>query len=188
MKTVLILFILIISSSYALGETYRWEDADTMYFTDNPESIPEKYREKAIEGSREEIQTPKTEAIEPPALESNQTIKYKQAFSARSVVIPAQVPIYPLINSLTPRNIKEDFEPVSKFISFVILFSASLAIGWIIILADIFRSEFTPTSSKAHWIVLVLFMPPVGMLFYVLSGFEQKISRFCYFEKGLNHV
>ena len=53
MKTALILFFLIFSSCLVFGETYRWEDEEAIHFTDNPESIPEQYREKNVIESRE---------------------------------------------------------------------------------------------------------------------------------------
>lgn len=34
------------------AETYKWEDKDGMHFTDNPQSIPPKYRDKAIANAR----------------------------------------------------------------------------------------------------------------------------------------
>lgn len=188
MKTALILFVLIISSSYALGETYRWEDADTMYFTDNPESIPEQYREKVLEMSREERQTPKSvERVSPPQ-NINQTI-HEQASVARAVAIPAQIPTFPLIHTYAKKNIREDFEPLSKLMAVAIVLSAVLSIGWILILADIIRSEFTISYGKAQWIVLVVMMAPLGMLLYLIIGLGQKKRSFHFQgQKELNHV
>ena len=178
MKIALIIFLLIIPNAYAFGETYKWEDADAIYFSDNPESIPEKYREKVLEEARGEIQTQKTQEIESLPPNTNK-VNNENKYETSNVTKPLPPPINFVKNTYVPINIKEDYEPISMFIVAVILISTSLFIIWIIILADVVRSKFRITSNKVLWLLLVTFMAPLGMLLYLLLGFGQKERRFC---------
>jgi hypothetical protein len=47
-KMFTVLTIVACSFGTVLAETYKWEDNQGMHFTDNPESIPLKYREKLL--------------------------------------------------------------------------------------------------------------------------------------------
>lgn len=63
MKTILILLI-IFASSVCAGEIYKWVDEKgTVHFTEDPATIPEKYREKAKGRGMGEDSTPVREQI-----------------------------------------------------------------------------------------------------------------------------
>jgi hypothetical protein len=55
-RTVITLCILLLLTSVASAEVYKWEDANGIHFTDSPASVPEKYREKVYAETREQIQ------------------------------------------------------------------------------------------------------------------------------------
>ena len=177
MKTSLILFFLIFSSCFAFGEIYSWEDAEAIHFTDNPDSIPEKYRENIIEESREEMQTQNSEVVENLPPKSNQ-VNYENKNVTKYVTPTVEYPV----NTYVTKNLREDFAPFSKPLAAAILISATILIGWIIILADIISSEFSE-YSKTKWLLLVLFTVPLGMLLYLMFGLEQKYHIVAHYQR-----
>src|SRR5450631_476975 len=48
MKTFIIMYMLVLLTTVASAEVYSWEDSDAIHFTDNPASVPEKYRVIAV--------------------------------------------------------------------------------------------------------------------------------------------
>jgi aconitase B len=56
MKTIIMMFILALSTASSAA-TYKWEDAEGMHFTENANSIPKKYRSKALAEARGDITT-----------------------------------------------------------------------------------------------------------------------------------
>jgi len=58
-----------------------------------------------------------------------------------------------------------------------------LFIAWIATIADIVISEFVVPSNKTVWMLLVLFLPVLGMLLYYLLGLSQKSSTKSYKNK-----
>jgi hypothetical protein len=48
LKKLVVLMLLALLVSVANAETYKWEDASGVHFTDNLSSVPEKYREKHL--------------------------------------------------------------------------------------------------------------------------------------------
>lgn len=57
MKLFLLMLLVTMLSATAFAETYKWEDKNGVHFTDNPYSIPQKYRKKAIAEARGDITT-----------------------------------------------------------------------------------------------------------------------------------
>ena len=54
MKIIIVLMFVIFATTAAYGEVYKWEDSNGMHFTDNALSIPQKYREKVLEKTRQD--------------------------------------------------------------------------------------------------------------------------------------
>jgi len=48
---------LIVFCATSLADTYKWEDKSGVHFTDNPNAIPKKYRNRAIAEARGDITT-----------------------------------------------------------------------------------------------------------------------------------
>ena len=55
----IIVYTLFLLTSVASAEVYKWEDANGMHYTDSPGSVPEKYRYKVYEETREQIRNSK---------------------------------------------------------------------------------------------------------------------------------
>lgn len=49
-----------------------------------------------------------------------------------------------------------------------------LFIGWIICLIDVIRSDFENPSNKTMWLLLLIFVAPIGATLYPILGREQK--------------
>lgn len=79
MKTNLLILttFLVLLASAAYCDTYKWEDKNGVHFTDNPESIPKKYKSKSIAEAREDIKGVSTQEID--AASTNDSIPNKRA-------------------------------------------------------------------------------------------------------------
>ena len=55
-------------------------------------------------------------------------------------------------------------------ISLVLLFI------WAYCLWDVLRSQFAGANDKLVWVLLILFVPALGVLFYFFMGRKQKIN------------
>ena len=59
-----------------------------------------------------------------------------------------------------------------------ILAIVSGSIGlFIYVLVDIIKSEFTNNINKIIWLLLVIFLAPLGIVLYLLIGRKQKIQK-----------
>lgn len=63
MKVQPIILSIALLSSLAHAEVYKWKDSSGVHFTDNPLSVPEKYREKVYEQARSEMQSRSPQVI-----------------------------------------------------------------------------------------------------------------------------
>jgi uncharacterized integral membrane protein len=62
----------------------------------------------------------------------------------------------------------------------LILFSVLtliLIILWVFALWDVVQSNFANANDKLIWVLVVLFAPVVGMLFYFIAGRKNKINQ-----------
>ena len=61
------------------------------------------------------------------------------------------------------------------------LFILAIALGsiglFIYVLVDIIKSEFTNNINKIIWLLLVIFLAPLGIVLYLLIGRKQKIKK-----------
>ena len=60
------------------------------------------------------------------------------------------------------------------FILAIVLGSIGL---FIYVLVDIIKSEFTNNINKIIWLLLVIFLAPLGIVLYLLIGRKQKIKK-----------
>ncbi|MFA7070215.1 MAG: PLDc N-terminal domain-containing protein [Sulfurimonas sp.] len=49
-----------------------------------------------------------------------------------------------------------------------------LTIYWVITLIDVAKSEFKEDSNKIVWLLVVLFLGPLGSVIYTIVGKKQK--------------
>lgn len=172
--------------SYA--ETYKWEDASGMHFTDNPDSVPMKFRAKTYEAVRENVRTVNPPAYKPFDRQSYTITDQKKDDNAvlanaeqNLLAVEAMKRQQSALN--TQRRVQtaeleqKVFRPLAKFTAFMMsLLILSLFI-WFSTLLDIICSEFKDPSNKIVWILLVLFLAPLGIILYFLIGRSQKIEN-----------
>jgi len=192
MKSLLILCSLLIATSIACAEMYKWEDANGMHFTDNPMSIPEKYRAKALgeagaadakpQVGMSPAQQSKTVAesehlrnMEEANIERNRIAA--ESIKSQQAALKAQQAIQ------AARMEQQIIRPLLRFVAFWILIGAFTFIVWLLTLVDILRNEFTNPTNKIVWLLIVLFLAPVGVLLYLIVGRNQKIDRLSAREK-----
>jgi hypothetical protein len=164
---------LVLLTSAASAEVYRWEDADGMHFTDDSSSVPEKYFVKdvaEINAQSRKFRQPVESGIpQQNANQEHQAADFlaNQEQHRRTEEVKRQLQI----NS---KDFENTLQSLAKFIVIWILLGFCLFVVWVGTIIDIARSEFVPHSLKTVWMLLVLFLPLLGMLFYMIMGSRQK--------------
>jgi ABC-type multidrug transport system permease subunit len=54
---------------------------------------------------------------------------------------------------------------------------AIAAIFWIYSLVDVIRSDFTNPRKKTMWLLLLIFLAPLGTILYLMIGRSQKSQQ-----------
>lgn len=182
MKMLLCIILMLIYISLASAETYKWEDANGMHFTDNASSIPEKYREKVLDEARKDSPdqqphtTTRSERQDGIISYGARTVKSHQP-NERHDPVPGHsilTPLSPSKPAHAPKTIKEAFMPLVKFMTISILIGIFLFLVWLSTLLDIILGNFKDSSNKIIWFLLVFFLPVIGMLLYWMIGLRQK--------------
>jgi hypothetical protein len=62
--------------------------------------------------------------------------------------------------------------------SMLIIFGIALCVFvfWLMAIVDILKSDFTNPGNKTAWLIVLLFLGPLGMLLYAFVGTRQKIK------------
>jgi hypothetical protein len=50
-----------------------------------------------------------------------------------------------------------------------------LTIAWLMALHDVLRNDFSTSRSKSVWILLLVFVPPLGLVLYWVIGVNQRV-------------
>jgi len=175
-KTVVIFYMLVMLTSSASAEVYRWEDANGIHFTDDASTLPERFLEKdAAEGNRQSGAVDRRVNL---AITRQNTLAANQVKQAtlhqenqeqhrRTAEVKKQL----LINS---RDFDSTLQSLAKFIVIWIILGLLLFAVWAGTIVDIARSGFETTAHKTGWMLLVVLLPLLGMLFYLMLGLRQK--------------
>jgi type VI protein secretion system component VasK len=59
----------------------------------------------------------------------------------------------------------------------VAIIALAFIIGWVKILYEINNSTFRDETSRILWLVFVVFMPLLGVTFYLLLGRKQRVRE-----------
>lgn len=167
---------LILLTSVASAEIYRWEDANGINFTDDSSSVPEKYRENPFaetnaqsEGTNPHIKVAITRQNRPVANQENQAVVHQANLEQHRRVAEAKKQ-----QQINTKDFQTTLQTLAKFIVIWIMLGFCLFVIWIITIVDIARSEFITPSNKTAWLLLVLLLPLLGMLPYMILGSNQK--------------
>jgi cation transport ATPase len=176
LKTVIILYMLILLTSVASAEIYRWEDANGINFTDDSSSVPEKYLEKPFaetnaqsESINPHLRVAITQQNRPVANQENQAAVHQANLEHHRRAAEAKKQ-----QQINTRDFQTTLQSLAKFIVIWIILGFCLFTIWIVTIVDIARSEFTTPSNKTFWMLLVLLVPLLGMLPYMILGPDQK--------------
>ena len=175
MRVVILFMLVMFAATAAYGEVYKWQDGNGMHYTDNALSIPQKYREKVLEETRQDSQI--QQSLQPIPLNNKnyQVVGNRKPLAGNSIGLP-QYPPPPKISFHKNTSINEALYKLGKFITIIMLIGACLLLVWLLTLVDIIRSEFTDSSNKIVWFLLVLFLPLLGVILYSFIGTGQKKS------------
>jgi hypothetical protein len=196
LKTIVIVMLLVLITSVANAETYKWEDANGVHFTDNASSVPEKYREKHLPeatvqtreaapqvspGIAQQYKPTVMQPYIPPATQpaiqqyqQDQAAVYQANLEQqrRAAEVMRQQQARAL--AVSTRNVEKAANSFAKFMAFWLLMGFALMVAWVSTIIDIVRSEFISPSNKTVWMLLVIFLPMLGMLLYFMFGQSQK--------------
>ena len=182
MKTVIIIYLLALLASVASAEVYRWDDENGMNFTDDPASVPEKYREKVSSEATGQIKNPapqvRVEATRrkiPVVTQENQIAAYQDDLERQRRATGAIRQIQSRALAVA-EHADNDFPSLATAVVVCLLSTLFLAIAWIATIFDISKSEFITPSIKAAWMAVVILMPGIGMMYYYILGLGQKSS------------
>lgn len=198
MKLIFKIICLLAMSSISCAEVYKWEDANGMHFTDNPNSIPSKYRAKAYQEASEfsppqnvntqnrfsnneqvnagQAMSQMTPSISQQLMQANQTNVDQAKIRAdliRNQQKQAAISRQVQVNALKSKQ--EALKSLSRYITFWIIISVVIFASWIAVIVDILRSDFKNQTNKMVWIIVVIGLGPLGMLLYFTIGGSQKV-------------
>ncbi|MDD5285392.1 MAG: PLDc N-terminal domain-containing protein [Desulfuromonadaceae bacterium] len=190
MKIAVIIYMLIQIASVASAEIYTWEDANGINFSDTPPPLSEEERKNALDETGTEINndTPPGSA---GITEQNRPVVTHQYLTAVYKADPEQqkrgaVKIkqrQTRTSAVSGKIVEETFPSLASLIVAWIIIALFLTIIWIFTIKDIVRSDYETESTKTAWILLVVFIPLIGMLLYYILGASQKINSNSYNEK-----
>lgn len=199
------LAILILPITAIYAETYKWEDANGVHYSDNASSVPEKYREKVFEETKAEntritppvsirssqpsstnIQANQNAIIQANQNAINQANRdaiYQANVEQQRRAVDAMRQQQSKALAQSTQNAEGAIESLARFMAIWVLIGLGVFIIWVLTIVDIVRSEFTSPSNKTVWILLVILIPVIGMLLYHVFGSSQKSNHIGYKDK-----
>ena len=189
MKTLINLCMLVFLTSVASAEVYKWEDAEAMHFTDNPASVPEEYREKVYaENLVQDNNIDPQVIVEETNNQNRPVVTRKNKISAPQANLDQQNrvgvrSIQQHTRSVSTKNAEDEFPSLASVIVVWLMLALFLVITWVYTIIDTIRSKFITPSIKTVWMLLVVFVPLIGMEFYYILGVNQKCTLKRYNEK-----
>jgi len=58
----------------------------------------------------------------------------------------------------------------------ILVFLLIPAVLWIIALVDVLKSDFSDSTNKLIWVIVIFLFPIVGAIIYFIIGTKQKIK------------
>lgn len=183
MKTAIIIYMLIQLSSAASAEIYTWEDANGINFSDNPSSMSEEYREEAFDepGAQINNTTPQervgtTQQKRPIITHEYQTAVYQADLEQQRRALVTIKQQQARSSAVSAKIDKETFPSLASLVVVWIIIALFLIIVWVVTIADMAGSDYITPSTKTVWMLLVVFIPLIGMLLYYILGINQKFK------------
>lgn len=204
MKIFIIILCLTLHASILYAETYKWEDASGVHYSDNAASVPEKYRAKVFEETKVENlrnTPPVSSGIYQPGnagIQTNQNANNQARAELERKTVEAIRQQQQVINQASleqqrrvsdamrqqqtkaiaqsTKNSERVLESLAKFMGVSLLIGFVVFITWVSTIVDIVRSEFTTPSNKTVWVILIILLPLLGTVLYCIFGSSQKCN------------
>lgn len=187
LRNIFILLAFALLTSAASAEVYKWEDENGIHLTDSPGSVPEKYREKVYADTRAQIKNtaPKATGIANlniPAVvnQINQVSVVQANLEQQRRATEAMRQQQARALAVNTKKVESAFASLAGFMVLWSIVGVFVFIAWISTIVDIVRSEFDTPSNKTVWMLLVIFIPLIGMVLYYILGLGQKCSSMSY--------
>lgn len=163
----------------ASAEIYRWDDAGVTVFTDDLASVPEEYREKASAAAAGQLASAAPQ-VEEAATGEEKPVTTRQITMMASRDAPEQhmQPRSMIRHSRNMAGVARDtadgFPSLAAAVVTGLLSMLFLTITWVITIFQIGTSRFITPEIKTTWMLVVIFLPFIGMLFYYILGLQQR--------------
>ena len=176
MKSLIIIYLLVFLSSSASADVYTWEDANGVNFTDDASSIPEMYREEPAAVAKAHFGNSSVPARADKYPQTRRAVEQENRDAARQAGLEQHRQAAQAKNQrqTETRDFESTLKSLAKFVVIWIVLGACLFLVWLATMVDIIRSTFTTPSHKTVWMLLVLFLPLLGMVPYMILGLNQK--------------
>jgi ATP-dependent Zn protease len=178
-----------IITSVASAEVYKWEDTEVMYFTDNPSSVPEEYREKVYAENMEQnkstdqqVKVEETNNQNRPVVTRKNKISVSQANLGQQSRVGVRS-IQQHTRDVSVKNVENEFPSIASLFVIWFMIALFIIITWVYTIVDTIRSKFITPTIRAVWMLLVIFVPLIGLELYYILGVSQKCNVRCHNEK-----
>jgi Phospholipase_D-nuclease N-terminal len=181
LKTSIILYLLIILTSVASAEVYKWEDTEAMHFTEDPSSVPEEYREKVYAENMEQNKSTDPQVIVEETNNQNRPVvtrKNKISVPQANLDQQSRVGVRSIqqhTRAVNTKKVEDEFPSLASLFVVWFMIALFLIITWVYTIVDTIRSKFITATIRAVWMLLVIFVPLIGMEFYYILGVSQKM-------------
>jgi len=182
MKITLIIFYLFVAADISCAEIYRWEADNVMNFSDNPASVPDNYRENtATENEPATTHTHSNLAVRMPQQNKpyNQGINQARYDQVNAKLINLEEYTFrqqqARLLEKKANTVMSAIHTAASYIVVWIIFILCLEIVGLLTIIDIIRNDFSIHLIKTVWIMLVLFVPLLGIVLYYAIGLKHKI-------------
>lgn len=169
-RMILILIVLFLTPCFAEERihSYTDENGTRVYYTTNDKkekNAPAPFTKPDYESKKIESY----ESLRQREIERNNNVFTWKRDSSKPMVNPMQqsAPSMSSFNSIVAALVGQ--------IMLVIIFGGILLIFWLIALVDVLKNEFTG-SNKIVWLLLLVFLSPLGTILYFIIGKGQKVT------------
>ena len=190
MLHLLLIYILFFLSSAVSAEVYKWEDAESMHFTDDPSSVPKEYHDNVYAETRDQIKNTTPQARVGIAQQNRQIVNqlnmsmgYQDNSVQKKRAEVRSIQKHTSALTVGANNVANSFPSLASLIVAWLMIVLFLIITWIVTIIDTVRSRFITPAIKIAWILLVIFIPLIGMELYYILGVSQKSNLKSYNEK-----
>jgi hypothetical protein len=176
LKTVIVLCMLVLLSSIASAELYRWEDANGINFSDDFASLPERYHEHSSAGTVASPETVDQQVNDGLSRQNKRAASLEQQAADHRANLEQHRQALETFKQkqISAREFDTTLKSLARYIVVGVILGLCLFVVWIVSIVDIVRSGFITTTIKFVWLLLVIFLPLLGMLFYMILGSNQK--------------